>query len=67
MRQGAGRLSTGSTGVTVSIFLGRDSEATELHAGLVGHPFIPRIGRPRSQFIMRKTMRVVDYIIIRSL
>ena len=32
VRQGAGRSSTGSTGTTVSIFLGRDSEARELHA-----------------------------------
>ena len=36
---GVGRPSTGSTGATVSIFLGRDSEARELHAELGGHSF----------------------------
>ena len=46
MRQGSGRPSTGSTGATVSIFLGRDSEARELRAELGGHSFIPRIDRP---------------------
>ena len=49
MRQGAGRPSTGNTGATVSIFLGRDSEARELRAELGGHSFIPRIDKPRSQ------------------
>ena len=34
VRQRAGRPSTGSTGTTVSIFLGRNSEARELHAEL---------------------------------
>ena len=42
MRQGAGRPSTGSTGPTVGIFLGRDSEARELRAEMGGHSFIPR-------------------------
>ena len=49
MRQGAGRPSTGSTGTTVSIFWGLDSEARELRAELGGHSFIPRIDRPLSQ------------------
>ena len=39
VRQGAGRPSNGSTGTTVSIFLGRDSEARELRAELGGHSF----------------------------
>ena len=47
--QGAGRPFTGSTGTTVSILLGWDSEARELRAELGGHSFIPRIDRPRSQ------------------
>ena len=45
MGQGAGRTSTGSTGANMSIFLGRDSGARELHAELGGHP---RIDRPQS-------------------
>ena len=49
VRQGAGRPSTGSTGATVSIFVGRDSEAKELRAELGGHSFIPRIDRLWSQ------------------
>ena len=40
VRQGAGRPSTGSTGATVSIFLGRDSEAGELRAELGSHSLI---------------------------
>ena len=32
VRQGAGRPLTGSTGATVTIFVGRDSEARELRA-----------------------------------
>ena len=54
-RQGAGPPWTGSTGTTVSIFLGRDSEAKELRVELGGHSFIPRIDRLRSQRTTRKT------------
>ena len=50
VRRGAGRPSNDSTGATVSIFLGRDSEAKELRE-LGGHSFIPRIDRPWSQRI----------------
>ena len=49
VRQGAGRPSSGSTGATVSIFLGRDSKARELRAELGGYSFIPHIDRPPSQ------------------
>ena len=49
VRQGAGRPSTGSTGATMSIFLGLDSEARELRVELGGHSFIPRNDRPQSQ------------------
>ena len=45
VRQGDGRPSTGSTGATVSIFLGRDSEARELRAELGGHSFRALTGR----------------------
>ena len=45
VRQGAGRPWTGSTGTTVSIFWGLDSEARELRVELGGHSFIPRIDR----------------------
>ena len=55
VRQGAGHPSTGSTGVPVSIFVGRDSKARELRAELGGHSFIPRIDRPLSQRTTRKT------------
>ena len=48
VRQGAGRPLTGSTGATVSIFLGRHSEARELRAELGGRSFIPRIDRPHT-------------------
>ena len=43
VRQGAGCSSTGSTGATLSIFLGRDSKARELRAELEGDSFIPTL------------------------
>ena len=39
MRQGAGRPSTGSTGTTVSIFLGLDSEVTLLNKECYSNTF----------------------------
>ena len=52
-RQGAGGPSTGSTGTTVSIFLGRDSEARELCAELGGHKCV---------IVKRERARITDTI-----
>ena len=52
--EGAGRPSTGSTGATVSIFLGQDSEAKKLCAELGGYSCIDR---PRSQRTIRERLR----------
>ena len=56
VRQGAGCPSNGSTGATVSIFLGWDSEARELHAEMeVFHSF--RALRGRSHNVLRERPR----------